>query len=921
MAVDEDTLRTLTRIEKLLQSNLTGGKQSGPKVAGGQDTNDSAPKTIKATAASVKALGESTEKLSRTFDSLNRTVLNTRANLIEMNRTIRQVRPPGGNGGNNPTPTPGPVPIILPNNPAPSPTPQPLPFIPPAPNPTPQPLPIIPPSPNPGPTPPTPPTPPPGPAPGGNLPPLIRRIGVVGTSVINVLSQFKGAIEPLVRDYLKISSVGINADQAMAGMAKSAALAGMSLADYNAMIVESSVAVSRAGSMEAFNNQILTTTTKLRGLGIFGEDAAKLGASLATSATTLGVPQQALASATDAQVGVFEQLRKSSLLTADSFQQLTASLSQQQEVQSNLLGMAPTERAARLADITGMKTFGLSLGGSKAASDAFGDALLKQRDQTVARRFESAGRIRQSGAVLGMATGDAEQLAQLSRKKNLTGEDAAVAMRLGSELQTRIEQAMNSGDANRENIAEQLQASLDSSGIGTLLKSAGNLSLTTQSGPARANADFSKGASNLLLATGKMMEMFDGAAKSPIISSLLSALGSAAFSLGLGKIFGAAITGFNAGGFTGAFKAIIDVIKLGGTTLMNLFRSMGNIGGLFTGLKTMVMNMLGGLGPGLMGGIKTVLGGAFKFLGGSGIISAAFGGIMEMFTGDIGNALNAADDKKWFGDGIMGFTDKLLGKVMDVVGGMIRGFFTGFTSLGDLLISGWNATMGSLFSSLQINLSGTLTNFFDNMWTSMTIMFKESKLKVAKFFGMTDTAKELEADIAKAKETKDILMKDGSATLTTVGDKGKALLAEQKATADKTTTALTQATSATAVAGNVITTTEGLTQRLVSDVRSPNTQAIATPAQINRPTVTQPGINTPTTAAPTAPTPTTSAPSTAPAPTTLDALLVQMTQMNQTLLSMLTVEQQQALGLDGISRALGRPGFTDNETKLKALTR
>lgn len=881
MAIDEDTLRTLNRIEKLLQTNLTGNKQSGPKVAGGQESDTGPAKTIKATAASVKALGESTEKLTRTFDSLNKTVLNTRANLIEMNRTIRDVRPPGG--GNNPTPVPVPVPVPMP--PSPGPTPIPL-----LPNPPPAP---------PGPTPPVPPSPPgpPGPAPGGNLPPLVRRMTTAGTAVVNVLAQFKGAIEPLVRDYLRISSVGINADQAMVGMAKNAALAGMSLQEYNALLVESSVAVTRAGSMEEFNNQILNTSSKLRGLGIFGEDAAKLGASLATSATTLGVPQKALASATDAQVGVFEQLRKSSLMTADSFQQLTASLSQQQEVQSNLLGLAPTERAARLADITGMKTFGLSLGGSKAASDAFGDALLKQRDQTIGKRFESAGRIRQSGAVLGMATGDAEQLAQLSRKKNLTGDDAAVALRLGGELQSRIEQAMNSGDANRENIAEQLQASLDSSGIGTLLKSAGNLSLTTQSGPARANADFSKGASNLLLATGKMMEIFDGAGKSPIISSLLSAIGSAAFSLGLGRIFSAAFAGFNAGGFMGAFKAIIDTIKLGGTTLLNMIR---------------------GFGPGLMNGIKAIFGsGLGKLIGGSGLISAALGGFMELFTGDMASALSATDDKTWFGNGIMGFTDKLLGKVMSVIGGMIRGFFTGFTSLGDLLISGWNATMGSLFSSLQINLSGTLTNFFDNMWTSMTIMFKESKLKVAKFFGMTDTAKELEADIAKAKETKDILMKDGSATLTTVGDKGKALLAEQKATADKTTTALTQATTATAVAGNVITTTEGLTQRLVSDVRTP----IASPAIQQRPTVTQPGINTDTkTVAPTTPPPAQETQQ-APQGATLDALLQQMIAMNTTLLSMLTVEQQQSLDMSGLARAMGRTGFVDNEVKLKALTR
>lgn len=1022
---EEDILKTLLRIERALGGGgvMAGGYGRVPTEPKGAGTSDrenkkmggtAGTKTFKATAAAMNGLADSTNNLNRSFTGLNKTVLNTRASLIEMNRTMRGVSrgtvmpkidtqgqnnlqqnsnilnmfqtlsnivqrpgkiPPGGGPpappgvGNGGSKIGNAINRIFGGNNTP------------------------------------------GGKFGNGLTNLVSKFSFAGVAIAGVIKQLSGAVVPLVRDILALHSAGIQASSALGGLYMDAARSGMSLAEYTKVLEESSVAVTRSSSMADFNKSLQVSRDRLENLGIFGAEATKLSASLATSAVTLGVPQQKLADATNAQIDTFQQLRKSSLLTAESFQQLTAQLATQQEVQSNLLGLSPLERQARLNDITGMKTFGLSLGGSRAASDAFGDALLKQRDLTVSKRFESAGRIRQSGAIFGMNAGDTEQLAQLSRKKNLSGDDKATALRLGSQMQASIEEAMNSGDVNRENIAEQMQAALDSSGIGTLLKTAGNLKLSTDSGPAGVNKDFAQGASDLLKATGRLTAWLDGAQKNPIVGAISGALGSAAFSVGIGAAIGRFMgrgvppvpgggppvpPGGAGGGLMskamGAAKAVIagagsllssimnigsllpkitamgktafDAVKgFGSGILGSVGKLSGSVQAAFQILKGGGMSAMGAigsmisggvkaLGPTLLGGIKGILGGAFKFAGGSGLLSAVFGGVMELFTGDLGSALNAADDSTWFGDGIGGFTKKILGKIGDIIGAMVRGLITGFTGLGDLAIDAWNATIGNLFDGMRINLGASLTNFFDRAWTSMNIMFKETKLKVAKFFGMSDTVKELEADIKVAKETQSKLAEGGDVTLTTIGDANQKLLKEQKETAEKTKASVATATQSVAVASGVITSTEGLTQRLINDsagIRGSsatqaqavidNTQAaingaaaavkpggtgaatVAVPGQTARAGVVDPALNKPAeVVAPTTNEPTRNASVNAPvAQTTQDLLLVQVTAMNAILTQILTAEQGQNTGLDTLARALGRPQFGDSLDLLNRL--
>ena len=1048
MAVEDDILKTLGRIEKILgQGSVASGLgRAPPRVAGGRNgsTDPAADrsnsrdtgnqkKTFKAVVVSLNNLNDSSNNLNRSFSGLSKTVLNTRANFIEMNRSMRALtRAQPQTIQNQPAPVvdvdlsgingvilqiqnllrprpgaPRPVPPGSPGRPTPGPSPRPQPL------------------------PPGGPTPGPGGgggggrgpggllgglfdgpgSPGGRLAGGLRNLfadtNVVAGGFIVAAKLLAGAIAPVVEDILKLEAAGISSSSALGGLYLDAAMAGMSLSEYTKVLQDSSPAVSRALSMDAFNKTLQVSRDRLENLGIFGAEATKLSASLANSATTLGVPQANLADATNAQIATFATLRKTSLLTAEGFQQLTAELANSQEVQSNLLGLQGDERAARFDELTQIRTLGLRMGATQQASDALGKALLAQRDLTAPKRFESAGRIRQAGAMFGMDPGDTDTLAGLSRKKNLTVDEAATATALGADLQSRIEAELNSGDIQRENNAEVMQESLNSSGIGKFLQAAGNANLTSQSGPAGVNKDFANGTSGLLKAVGRWAAVLDGAEQNPIAKAVAGALGAIFGGFGLRSLFRAlprlipslgggprlgpippgggppapiegGLRGMfnsviesmkNAGGkildagktlvtaIKGAFGWVGDMLGGAGGTIWESIKSFGGLlkdgagwvvdvlkgsaGTVWEGIKDLGAGVRGAfgslfsgagaeLGPALLTASKTILGGAFKLLGGTGVFSSVIGGIMEAVTGDLGSALNADNGKTWFGSGLLGFVDKTMDKIGDIIGGMIRGFATGITDLGDLGITLWNNTIGKLFDSMSIDLGGTLTNFFDRTWTAVMITFKEAKLAFAKFFGMDDSAKEIQADIDVAKSSQDKLEADGKATLTSIGDANQKAADQQKTIAATTVKTVNQSTQAMTGTKDITASILG-TAQAISDRADAGTAAatavtdavaaapIATPVTPPSPTVTPPAVNSPdNTATPPSPTPATPATGVDGTVST-DPVVIQLIAMTKILTDMLTAEQLQAAGLSSLASAAGRPVFADNEQKFQLL--
>lgn len=965
MAVEDDILKTLTRIEKILgQGSVASGLgRAPPRVAGGSTRNQTADarndardsnnmrKTFRAVTASLNTLNDSTGTLNHSFIGLSKTILNTRSNFISMNRSMR-VLTRTAPGSQTVTPAPGPINVDMSGingmmqnlvdllrSPVPGPAPLPPagnsgsgtprpPGAPPAP--IPQPLPPIPgPSPRPGPTPlppipPIPPQPPGGPGGllgpngpiprlGGALGDLAGKVGIAGSSLVIAGKRLLGAVGPVIDDILKLEAAGIHAASSLGGLYVDAARAGMSLADYTKVLQDASPAVARATSMADFNKTLQSTRNELENLGLFGSQATKLAATMANSATTLGVPQAQLADATKAQIETFKVLRKSSLLTSEGFEKLTAEIANTQSVQSNLLGLAPAERAARQNELLQIRTLGLRMGATTQASDALGKALLAQRDLTAPKRFESAGRIRQAGAMYGMESGDTETLARLARKKNLTAEESETATRLGGQLQARIEAELNSGDIQRENNAEQVSAGLDSAGIGKFLQAAGNVALTGESGAVvGVNKDFATGVSGLLKFAGESQQWLNGLEKNPIATAVAGAAG--ALFAGVG------------------FKKLIEVLprlipRLGGGP---------GPGPIPPGGGPLPPIPPGGAG-GLFGAMSKVLKGAFKLLVRAPIISAGIGGIMEAFTGDLNAALNADDGKKsWFDDGVSGFVTKAMGKIGDVIGGMIRGFATGITGLGDIVIDLWNATVGKLFGGMAINLGGTLTNFFDQAWTSTMIMFKKMKLQIAQFFNMNDTASDIQKDIDVAKKSQAALKADGQATLTTIGDANQKMTDAQKAAGvesskniDAATKSVTQATTilsstkdlTSALLGNGQTISDRKDESLNKSIVTPPPAPIAIPLPPTRASVTPPAVNNSDTITPPPPPPAPVDPTAVAASVaaSTDPVVIQLIAMTQILSSMLTAEQLQAAGLSAMAAAAGRPIFADNEQKFSLL--
>jgi len=95
------------------------------------------------------------------------------------------------------------------------------------------------------------------------------------------------------------------------------------------------------------------------------------------------------------------------------------------------------------------------------------------------------------------------------------------------------------------------------------------------------------------------------------------------------------------------------------------------------------------------------------------------------------------------------------------------------------------------------------------------------------------------------------------------------------------------------------------------------------PGQIARNGIIDPTVNNPTDVTvpqqpPAAPAPAT--PGTAVA-TPMDTLIAQVSAMNSLLSQILSAEQAQAAGIDGLNRAVGRPTFSDNEQAFKLFNR
>lgn len=571
------------------------------------------------------------------------------------------------------------------------------------------------------------------------------------------------AIINVTRDVFHLQARGISAGDSMMELYGNAMKAGMSLQDYTAMLQENSAAVVRADSFEEFGDSLDRTTRQLNRLGVFGPAAEQLAASLRNNAVILGINTAAQDEAISSQVELFGQLRKSTMMTADAFRELQADISNNQSVQEELLGLAPAERAARLAQIQQGATIGYQLGATAQASKQLQDALLAQRRATVKDRFKAAGTIRMGGAILGMDTSRAEEYSKLMLKNPAlrTAEDKKRIAELAGDYQQFMQALKSSPNPALENIADELGA-LAPAVQGELQSAAGAVKLQTEAGAA-LNAETGQQATGFMQDIGRGFTALSGFMKNPmaeamvtfasilaqtvIQSSLLAIIAKNTGSTGrifdlfgkkgapLGKkpdIVGpskpdmlknplawskmqvaqsttiSALSGI--GKFITSFASSARSIATG---ILQVYRSFGFI----TGTASLIIDGISVAGK-VFGTIK----GLFGIIAKGGFLGGIFSAVEELFTGEMTAAL--------------GFGDRFGGRILGAVTSFFNGLFTGFTRIIDDGINwvaeglgfSWRSNITRLVDDATLAVVSTfkiIGSFFSQGWHTFKIGFLE----------------------------------------------------------------------------------------------------------------------------------------------------------------------------------------------------
>lgn len=577
-------------------------------------------------------------------------------------------------------------------------------------------------------------------------------------------SQLINAAIEVTKDSFALQARGISTSDSLFSLYGNAIRAGMSLEEYTALLQDNAAAVARFGDLQQFNDSLKTSTKSLAALGVFGPTANQLAASMRTNAVQLGVPISQVDDVAQAQIKTFAELRKSTLMTADGFKDLVQSIANNQNVQEELMGVVPLERAARQQQLIEIGALGHKMGLTSQASEQLKDALLAQRKATAEQRFKAAGYIRQAGAIAGMSAQESETLSRLARKKNvsqMSEEELKTFVALSGKMEQGIQAMMNSGNVQSEFIAEKLDENLQSTNYGALQKAAAAAVQQQQSGPT-SNTEIGKQTTPFMQSIGNVLTTLSGFMKNPMADAMItfgsilaqtvvqSALlaviarntgglpGMDMFSRMAGKRGG--LTGpsksaletspsaLKTGGkqpnraFTAvkdfgidAFKKTVDTIKAVGPAarkgFVNMFASVNTyaagVGELAkqtkTGAATSVLKDIVGLGKSLVSAV------------GGGVSSAGIG-IFNGVKGVIGGAaklfvkggplamLFGSIEELFTGEltAALGLGDGFGGRLLGAVTAAFNSFFTGFTRMID---AGVNWVMEGLGIDFRLNMT------------------------------------------------------------------------------------------------------------------------------------------------------------------------------------------------------------------------
>jgi hypothetical protein len=682
-------------------------------------------------------------------------------------------------------------------------------------------------------------------------------LGGLGVAASNV----KDILKKLTGDFFSLASVGMGTIGNLTELSKNAMLSGMSLKEYQAVIKDNIAIAARAGSLDNFNKIISAADSQLASMGVFGMESRQMQASLAESSTMMGVKQGKLTDVIAAQISVFDDLRKSTNMTAEEFAGLVKDLSNNEQVQRELLGLAPQQRIARQQELLNVAAIGSKMGLAADASKQLADALLAQRGETVKGRIETMGRVRQLGQLTGMGA-EGERAGQLLMKgRNRTDADEKELADLADKLNKAGESAYQTGSLGVQNALDFFNETLGGTKFGQVMKAVRPAGLAQDSGKVNQEAfgkhvgDFGKFTGELLkyvrgwnegfgpmiagLIGGVSLALFRG----PIIKALQAGAGK----LGIGTAGATAAGGEGVGMLAKAFqsfksadllapiKAIPSIISSAGEGVMTSIRGARAAVALVSemeGPAMVAVRGLQGLGPGLLKGATAVRGGLAAAAGAlanfplvGGLISAAF----EMFTGDIAAALNPDAG------------------IFDRIGGIVTSFFSALPQfiidvLGTVLGPGLTGNLQNGFDQFVAAVSGAIRSLFSGIFGAVSkilgfILPDDSPLvkSLAKWSqGAQDSADQ-------NFKVMDDLANDHGKTLSSISadNKAKAELATKAAAG--TTEATQKATVAQSAFNNVQSGLAVSQASMMSDAAA----IIATP-QVQVPTTVKPAtVNTP----------------------------------------------------------------------------
>lgn len=523
------------------------------------------------------------------------------------------------------------------------------------------------------------------------------RTVTTGALVHTMFGGLADITRKLTSDFFSLARIGLGSQKNLQNMSISALQNGMSLKEYTETLKSANTFASRVSSIDEYERVTSAANAQLATLGVFGAESKAMQASLANSNTMMGISQDQIIKANRAQIDAFDDLRKTTNMTAEEFSSFVNSLAQSETVQKELLGVGMQSRVARQQEITQIATTGQRLGLTAEASQKLTDALLAQRGDTVKGRFESAARLRQAAAFAGMGA-EGERGAQIAMKgRRATASETEELRGILGRLESSQQQMYENGTIGSQNVIDQMSEALGSTGIGKVMDANRQAVLAEQSGAARGangqgtNEDFGKHVGAFGQAVGQLGTYLRGFQESvgsniaavlgttllalfrgPIVSVLARVIGGgggAAGGIGAGLAsagsklsgilpsIGKGITGL-ASSATAAGSGILSGaanVARGGVSLTQGVASVANLGkSAFTGIS--------GLSSGLLGGFK-VLSKSFGPL--AGIFDAA----IEAFTGEIASGLSP--NGGWLGrlEGIgVAFATAIPNMLIDVFG-------------------------------------------------------------------------------------------------------------------------------------------------------------------------------------------------------------------------------------------------------------